>query len=152
MFDEELAVRISQNTLRIPSLDERPADVKMLATRFVEKYAVIYEKTCTLERDALNFLCTRHWPGNTNQIEKTMERAVKSAQMETITMSWLKGLLESAPEVNAGPVESLETLEKQQILRALKVHGSRDNAARMLGIGRATLYRKLKQYNISAPY
>jgi len=148
-FDEELAVRISHTTISIPALNERPADIVMFIRYFLEKYSRIYEKECGIDQAALSFLGSRFWPGNISQMERIIERIVKTTREETITMPWLGSWLASKPEPGVEAVESLEELEKRQIMKALGIYPNRDDVARVLGIGRATLYRKLKYYRIS---
>jgi len=149
LFDEELAIRIAQNTVRIPPLSERPGDIVVLARHFLDKFNRIYEKRCGITEEALKFLCSLQWEENSRQVEQTMERIVRASPGAVIDMCWLRNMPGLNPKTEPKAIESLETVERKQIEKALKSYPNRDDVARVLGIGRATLYRKLKEYGLN---
>jgi two-component system NtrC family response regulator/two-component system response regulator HydG len=149
-FREDLFYRLNVISIEIPPIRERREDIPLLVQHFIEKYTRLTgKKTTGLTPGALERIEAREWPGNVRELENVIERAVVLAQGDLITEA------DIAEEAGAEPPkpatipfrvgQSLADLEREAILRTLKaVGGDKDAAARILGIGVATLYRRLK--------
>ena len=155
-FREDLFYRISAFPIVIPPLRERREDIPPLARHFMKKYAERLNKPISgIANAAMRLLLQHDWPGNVRELENAIERAV---------------LLETAPVLQAGnlpprlspvipsghgrsaspAVLPLAEVERQALLHALEVAGNNvTRAASVLGIHRATLYRKLKKYGLA---
>lgn len=140
-FREDLFHRLSQLTIQVPPLRERPEDVEALARYFLEQVL----PGARISDSAMDCLRRRHWPGNVRELRNVITRAAVEAAGEVIRV---QDLGFSEPIVD--PVlegDNLDGLERAAILRVLgQVRGNRQRAADMLGISRRTLSRKLKQY------
>jgi two-component system response regulator HydG len=150
-FREDLFYRLNVIHVEIPPLRERREDIPLLVSHFIEKYnRLTGKKVQGIAPDALDLLQALDWPGNVRELENAIERAVVLATGDRITRAELAEIDEpKSPPVESIPFrvgQSLATLEREAILRTLKaVSGDKDAAARILGIGVATLYRRLKE-------
>lgn len=149
-FDEELGVRIAQNLIILPSLAERPGDIPLLARTFIEKYKAIYRKDCVPDPSFFQRLSRMPWKGGVAELERTIERVVRNSHGQCVDSSSLASLSPGSGSGSPSPDEviTLQECERRQILKALASFPNKDEAASALGIGRATLYRKLKEYGI----
>jgi DNA-binding NtrC family response regulator len=156
-FRTDLYYRINVITLHLPALRERREDIPLLVAHFLRKYAQQNQKEVrAIQRQALQRLQGYDWPGNVRELENVIERAVVLAQGPTITIAdlGLDILHEGAPAVSEDyfvlPAHAtLAQIEREAIVQALQRHaGNRQAAAHALDIGVATLYRKLKEYQI----
>ena len=168
-FRKDLYYRLSVVNLRIPPLRERKQDIPLLATHFLERMARETGTPHTLSDDALRTLVEYEWPGNVRELEHSIDRACTLSSGPVLHLGDLPTQLQNFHLQNrrpvvvaagsgqrqdrrAAPVMPLAQLEKQAILETLrKLNGDKLLAARLLGIGKTTLYRKLKEYGISAP-
>jgi len=157
-FRRDLYYRLAVVTLRLPPLRERKLDIPALVADFLARYGNRH----TLSPGALDALLAYDWPGNVRELQNCIERMVAmnsgpvlhTADLPTSLQSRLlaekaEALAASsaAPAPPPSPVITLEQTEKQAILQALQfTHGDQTLTARLLGIGRTTLYRKLKRY------
>lgn len=155
-FREDLYFRLNVLEIEVPPLRARGSDVLMLAQRFLQQAAKATNKTVTsIAADAAQKLLGYHWPGNVRELQNAMERAVALARFEQITVDDLPERIRdyqtSHVLVAANSPEELvplEEVEKRYILRVLDaVSGQRAKAARILGMDRKTLYRKLERWN-----
>jgi transcriptional regulator with PAS, ATPase and Fis domain len=156
-FRTDLYYRLNVITLHLPPLRDRREDIPLLVAHFLRKYAQQNHKEVTaIQQQALQCLQTYDWPGNVRELENIIERAVVLAQGSTIGMTELPAhLQEKEPEIVHGehfvlPAEAtLAEIERAAIAQALQRNaGNRQAAARALNIGVATLYRKLKAYQL----
>ena len=154
-FREDLYYRVNVVNIELPPLRERPEDIPLLAAHFLRKYAEQNQKEISaIQQDALRRLQAYAWPGNVRELENVIERAVVLTQTSTVEAEHLPPhLRDSDPvpipgECFALPIEAtLAEIERAAIEQALKrSDGHRQTAARMLDIGSATMYRKLKEY------
>jgi len=154
-FRRDLYFRLNVLTLRIPPLRERKSDIPLLLGTFLEKINHSTAMQHTIADDALRLMLNYDWPGNVRELENCIERACTTCSLPTIHVSDLPSQvrdsqLQAAPaEATADPaaITPLDELEKQAILHAIQVlDGDKLEAARRLGIGKTTLYRKLKEY------
>jgi DNA-binding NtrC family response regulator len=156
-FREDLYYRINVVNIELPPLRERLEDIPLLAAHFLRKYAEQNQKEISaIQQDALRRLQAYAWPGNIRELENVIERAVVLTQTSTVEVEHLPPhLRDSDPvpipsECFALPLEAtLAEIERAAIEQALKRSGGhRQTAARMLDIGSATMYRKLKEYGL----
>jgi DNA-binding NtrC family response regulator len=158
-FREDLYYRLGIIQLRIPPLRERKEDIDLLVTHFLNKYAAEYG-THEMTREAMDVLNAYDWPGNVRQLENAVHHALAMAppEAEELDVESLPHEVKSldvptiiAPAVVAAPspLLSMRQMEHQAIQRALEFTGSnRRQAAEILGIGEATLYRKIKEFGL----
>jgi len=159
-FREDLYYRLNVLSIRVPSLRDRPEDVLPLANEFLNELGAEmgvtpagFTETC-VER----LLC-HAWPGNVRELRNVVERAVLLARDEAISVEHM-GLENASPSTTSDdgsslvlPVRdrSLRNVERALIERVLvETEGNRSQAARLLGVNRATLYNKLRAYGLSA--
>ncbi|MGH9578772.1 MAG: sigma-54 interaction domain-containing protein, partial [Terriglobales bacterium] len=151
-FRKDLYFRLNVFKLRIPPLRERRQDIPVLADHFLERLARSTGSVKTLSDDALESLMAYHWPGNVRELENLIERAWALSAGPVLGAADFDGTLHAtrAPQADAGAnhgVVPLAELEMQAIFTALcQVGGNKLLAARLLGIGKTTLYRKLREY------
>ena len=155
-FRKDLYFRLNVVTVHLPSLRERRSDIPMLAHWFLDRYAP--GDSVQVTSTAMKCLMQYEWPGNVRELENCVERAVALGDRRIIDMNDLPPTIassESRVDAAAGPNPSglvstdLEDIERATIQRVFEqVKGDKVMAGKMLGISRATLYRKLKRYNI----
>jgi DNA-binding NtrC family response regulator len=149
-FREDLYYRLSSIQIRIPSLTERLEDIPLLTHFFLKRYNNAYGKTFSgLTRRAQLVLLRHRWPGNVRELENVISSACITARGEFIDVVDLPTQLQHSapsPEGEGWKQLSLDELCTLHILRVLEMcGGDRVQAARMLGIGRTTIYRYLNQ-------
>jgi len=147
---EDLYYRISTITLHLPPLRERLDDIIPLATSFLKRFAAQAGRNITgFTPGAMEKLRSYDWPGNVRQLQNQIQRAVLMTDSETIDASDLSITAETQPAEENGSLTLLEGMERQTILQMLKeTNGNKLETAKRLGIGRQTLYNKIKLYNI----
>jgi transcriptional regulator with GAF, ATPase, and Fis domain len=169
-FRQDLFYRLSVFPIKLPPLRDRPQDIHPLVIHFIEHYK---QKTgrfiSGISKDALQALITYDWPGNVRELENAVERAVIIASGRQIELEDLPDTIskialqerdrikvERAKAASEGRTtsfeitvpSSMEEIERQAIEATLEyTSGDKSHAARLLDIGRKTLYRKLEQYN-----
>ena len=171
-FRKDLYFRLSVVNLRIPPLRERRGDIPLLALHFLEKMQQETGVVRTFSEDTLLVLSEFDWPGNVRELENAIERACALSSGPVLHMGDLPTQLQdfrmhsipqrddaSFVEGNAdesrlnggdGTIVSIAEMERNAILGTIKqLNGDKLMAARLLGIGKTTLYRKLKEYGIS---
>jgi len=162
-FRKDLYFRLNVVNVKVPSLRERRSDVSLLAAHFLERRRRETGVLYTLSDDVLRVLSSYDWPGNVRELENTIERACALSsgpvlhlgdmptQLQEHRMHWQTAA--EAPREEAVSMDSsiltIAEMEKQAILNTLRqLNGDKLTAARLLGIGKTTLYRKLKEYGI----
>jgi len=169
-FRQDLFYRLSVFPIKLPPLRERPEDIHPLVIHFIEHYK---QKTgrfiSGISKDALQALITYEWAGNVRELENAIERAViiasgRQIELEDLPEAISKIALEARDRIKVERAKaasegrtttfevtvpsSMEEIERQAIEATLDyTEGDKSHAARALGIGRKTLYRKLEQYN-----
>ncbi|MEW6416349.1 MAG: sigma-54 dependent transcriptional regulator [Pseudomonadota bacterium] len=152
----DLYFRLNVVTLSLPPLRERRDDIPLLAYFLLRKFAVTMDRPVEdISPEAMQRLTEYDYPGNVRELSNFIERGVALAQGTTLDVEHLPQHLGKltvrvfAPELAAAPA-TLEAQEKAHILQALKLAGgNRSEAARMLGIDRVSLWRKLKKYGVN---
>ncbi len=150
-FRQDLFFRLNVVQIKIPPLRERKSDIPLLVNSFLEKFSEPNGHVRTISEDAMARLIAYDWPGNVRELENAIERAVALGSGPILHVGDLPsnlhyGARDRLPQTDE--VLPLEELERRAILRALReASGDKLAAARLLGIGKTTLYRKLKQYD-----
>ncbi|MAE65916.1 MAG: sigma-54-dependent Fis family transcriptional regulator [Phycisphaeraceae bacterium] len=155
-FREDLFFRIKGVELVIPPLRERREDIPLLTRHYVKSFAEQHGRPVpSISEDAQHILMQYDWPGNVRELINVVQSMVVIADSDELTARQIPPQIRAASgESDEGRIEStagmsLEQLEKQAIREALRRHGgNREAAARDLGIGERTLYRKLKEYGL----
>lgn len=171
-FREDLYYRLNVLTLNIPPLRERGEDIILIAESYIKKYGERYKKSLMLTKDAGQELLFYPWKGNVRQLRNFCERLVIVADDITISGEEIRTQLkatEMASFDNAKltsdfreeesdscfskklhDIDNIEDAERISIINALrKTGGKREKAAALLGISKSTLWRKMKEYQIS---
>jgi len=154
-FRKDLYFRLNVVTVHLPPLRERRPDIPMLVHWFLDRYAP--GATIQVTSAAMKCLLQYDWPGNVRELENCVERALALGDRAMIDLGDLPTSIASGPR-DSVPAEAprlsstdLEDIERATIQRVFEeVKGDKTLAGKMLGISRATLYRKLKRYNISS--
>jgi two-component system response regulator HydG len=172
-FREDLYYRLNVVHLRVPPLRERPEDIPVLARMFLDRFSDRFHTgPLKVPPGFFERLLAWPWPGNVRELENTLESLVALSNEGELDLGLLPELEPSAaPEagtqaaeptakepgrgegvVGVGLKERVEAYERGLILDALRLSGSnRSEAARRLGIGRATLHDKLRKYGLEVP-
>jgi DNA-binding NtrC family response regulator len=151
-FRQDLYFRLNVVQIKLPALRERKSDIPLLVTAFLEKFSDPQLPAWSISEDAMRRLIAYDWPGNVRELENAIERAVALGNGPIVEGADLPPNLqypttERVPE--SDELLPLEELERRAILRTLRqTSGDKLAAARILGIGKTTLYRKLKQYHM----
>jgi two-component system response regulator AtoC len=161
-FRKDLYFRLNVVTIALPPLRERRSDIPILAAFFLERLAP--GRGVQVSGNAMKALLAYDWPGNVRELENCLERAVALGDQRILEVNDLPPSIAQA-EIQAEPLDArefsgrppdlratdLEDIERATIERVFsQVNGDKALAGKMLGISRATLYRKLKRYHIGA--
>ena len=163
-FREDLFYRLNVVHIELPTLSERTADIPLLASHFLKKYAgqrVAQKPIKGITQAVMRRFYNYGWQGNVRELENVIERAVILCAGEYIDLTDLPGEfsaqtgvsldLTEIPE-NAGLYETLALVEKEMIVRALQVSDYvQTRAAEKLKIGKSGLNQKIKKYNLDLP-
>jgi two-component system, NtrC family, response regulator AtoC len=156
-FRKDLYFRLNVVTVHLPPLRDRRSDIPVLVHHFLDRYAKASQIQVT--PPAMKSLLQYEWPGNVRELENCIARAVTLGDGKTIDVSDLPPAIRAepaepgsagVPEASSLSTTALAEMERMTILRVFEqAHGDKALAGKMLGISRATLYRKLKRYNIA---
>ena len=157
VFREDLYFRIKGVTIQVPPLRERREDIPLLVHYFLQQSAEKYGKPIEgIEPEAQQVLMSYGWPGNVRQLKNVVEQMVVLSPGAKLTADSLPA--DIRPAVGGGEGLggmnnlvgiSIEQAERELIRNTLKlVSGNREQAAKILGIGERTLYRKIKEYGL----
>jgi two-component system response regulator HydG len=155
-FREDLFYRLNVIPIVLPPLRERREDILVLAEHFLARLGAKHGRRLRLGADAADCLLRYAWPGNIRELENALERAAALAEHETIGAGDLPAHIAAGITLGAAPAlppqRSLADREKAHILETLERCGwNHSRAAEALGIGRTTLWRKLKDYGLDGP-
>ena len=154
-FREDLLYRLNGKKIRIPPLRERSEDIALLAKHFLEQDRI---RKKTLTPEAIDLMKQYSWPGNVRELKRFCEQLCLTAPLPLIREEDVRPLLSPTPlaanfsqnyDLQSGLVKALEQTEKKMIEQALKQFSDIDEAARVLQISRSSLYKKIKDYNIT---
>jgi transcriptional regulator with PAS, ATPase and Fis domain len=151
-FREDLYYRLNVFTVRIPPLRERADDVELLGSFFLNKYNRAFRKQVEgISEEVLGLLNAYHFPGNVRELENVIERAVIVCDGGLVLPRHLPERfrrLEAAASRTRTDFVSLAELERGYIRQVLEATGgNKSETAKILGINRASLWRKLKRYD-----
>jgi two-component system response regulator AtoC len=156
-FRKDLYFRLNVVTVHLPALRDRRSDIPMLVHHFLDRYAK--GSPLQVTPAAMKSLLHYDWPGNVRELENCVARAVTLGDRQTMDVIDLPPAIRSEqPDSFTGSVQdaaslsttALAEMERMTILRVFEqANGDKALAGKMLGISRATLYRKLKRYNIA---
>lgn len=159
-FRQDLFYRLNVIPIMVPSLRQRRADIELTTNYMIDKWCTKLGKLKPkVSVDFMNMLMAHHWPGNVRELENAIEYAVNVCDEETLSTHHLPKRIWQAqalaePEVTQTymDIKTIETLEKEAIINAIQIYSSRSDTmgkvAEVLGLSRATLYRKIKQYDL----
>jgi len=149
-FREDLYYRLNVIQIEIPPLRERPQDLEALAMQLLVFYGRTHHRTFTgIAEEAMQAMRRHSWPGNLRELRNVIERASILCQADRIGAEHLPGTFSGADAKPAlGNMVSLEKIEEEHIRRVLAASKSLQEAADILGIDQATLWRRRKQYGI----
>ena len=152
-FRQDLIYRINTVEIVLPPLKERASDIPLLTKFYFEMYCDKYQRQgITLSGEAEDKLLQYSWPGNIRELQHTLERAVIMAEGGKVKANDLSIQLipdSVAPQTMLPQDYNLEEVEKIAIKNAIQKHnGNLSKAAKELGLGRTTLYRKMNKYEL----
>jgi two-component system response regulator HydG len=165
-FRKDLFYRLNVVNLRLPPLRDRREDIPLLAAHFLDHISREHGTKFTLSDEALRTMMRHDWPGNVRELENSIERACALSsgpilhlgdlptQLQQQGLEARRSTVAGEPETEGGATQltTLADLERQAILGAIRtLNGDKLQAAKLLGIGKTTLYRKLKEYGIADP-
>lgn len=156
-FRQDLYYRLNVVSLHIPPLRERMEDIVELTMHFIKKFNMEFGLNVgDMEKDVWDLFHSYNWPGNVRELENIIERAFNMVDSDLISLSYLPQYMQ---KLGKGPRRSpadkglpalLDQVEKEAIIETLaSTGGNKMQAARSLGISRAWLYKKMKQYGIN---
>ncbi len=153
-FRKDLYFRLNVVTVHLPSLRERRSDIPQLAHCFLDRYAA--GENVQIAPAAMKAFLQYDWPGNVRELENCIARAVALGDHQAIELADLPPAIRGTRDTETSPEDATELsttaladLERMTILRVFEqAGGDKVVAGKMLGISRATLYRRLKRYNI----
>jgi transcriptional regulator with PAS, ATPase and Fis domain len=151
-FRKDLYYRLNVIHLAIPPLRDRQEDIPLLALHFLDKFCLENNRaTMGISPEAMAALKSYYWPGNVRELQNVVERAVALCQGNMVDPADLPDeVRRHSPEDDRIVIPvgaSMEEIERRAILQTLKrTEGDKELTARLLGIGLATLYRRLKGY------
>ena len=154
-FNSHLYYRFGVFNIKIPPLRERKEDIPVLAERFLARLSPNKTPVITVDENAMRILCRYPWPGNVREFEMVLERAVHLGQGNVIDLIDLPEQVRNGRVLNTHspktePVLTRAEAEREAILRAgWACQGHVTEMAEQLGIGRTTLWRKMKRLNIA---
>jgi len=150
-FRKELYFRLDVVAIKLPPLRERKSDIPLLVHFFLERHDSGDGHTTGISSEAMSRLMSYDWPGNVRELDNCVQRALAlgsgaNIQVRDLPTNLLHHGNAAAEEQGVPP---LREQERRAILQALEsTHGDRIRAAKMLGIGKTTIYRKIKEYGL----
>jgi len=160
-FRRDLYYRLNVVKLHLPPLRDRREDIPLLAAHFLERNSREFGRAFRLSPETLGYLVEYPWPGNVRELANAVDRACNFCSGEVIELgdmstiikdAWMHAQVVKRPapaDTGLPTVETLAEMERRAILTTLEqVNGDKLLAARLLDIGKTTLYRKLKEYGV----
>jgi two-component system response regulator HydG len=164
-FRKDLFYRLNVVNLRLPALRDRREDIPLLVAHFLNRIHRAHPGRFSIHHDALRAMVQYDWPGNVRELENAVEHGVTMAsggeiqigdlptQLQQQALAGLHAAMLAGKDEQVAPSHEIVPLavkERDAIFDAIRVtHGDKLEAARLLGIGKTTLYRKLKEYGVT---
>ncbi len=148
---KDLYFRLNVVSIKMPPLRERKSDIPTLVHYFIEKYQGEEGRVIEIAYEAMTRLMNYNWPGNVRELENCIQRALVLGTGSVIQARDLPSnvLYQVGPPPEGPEISPLAELERRAILQALRTTGGdRLRAAKLLGIGKTTIYRKLKEFGL----
>ena len=151
-FRQDLFYRLNVITIHLPPLTDRDGDILLLANHFLAQKSQAMKKDIRgIEREAMDLLCQYSWPGNVRELENVVERAVALENGPSILVAdlpeYIRNLSIETYRHNPSAIPTLEEQEKNYLQWVLKkCEGNKTKAAKLMGIDRVSLWRKMKRY------
>lgn len=149
-FRKDLFYRLNSFIISLPPLRERKEDIEELAYFFLKNSDKLKKNVTNISKEFMDILKSYSWPGNIREMKNVIERAIILSDTDTLTPNLLpKEFFEGSNKLDLSDSLSLEQLEKKYILQVYnETKQNKTLTAKKLGIGSATLYRKLKEYGV----
>jgi transcriptional regulator with PAS, ATPase and Fis domain len=153
-FRQDLFYRLNVITIKLPSLAERHGDIPLLTYHFLSQKSKDMNKDIqNISQESMELLCQYGWPGNIRELENVIERAVALANGPEITAShlpeYISNLSIETYRRDDSNLPTLEDQEKNYIKWVLdKCEGNKTQAAKIMGIDRVSLWRKIKRFEL----
>jgi PAS domain S-box-containing protein len=150
LFRDDLFYRLNVMEVRLPPLRERKEDIPLLVDHFLKKFNERFQKKIvSVSSDVHKVFDEYSWPGNVRELEHALERAFITCSQPTITVDHLPAELMDFPEDEPFAGKETAVSDREAVLAALRrAGGNKAKAARLLGISRQTIYRKIEEYRI----
>lgn len=149
-FRQDLYSRLNVVQINLPNLREHKGDIPLLVAHFLDKFSDPLHVVRAISDDALRRLMTYDWPGNVRELENAIECAVALSSDTVLTVGDLASVpcrASASRDSDSDELVTLQEIKRRAVLRAVqKTAGDKLAAARLLGIGKTTLYRKFKDY------
>ncbi len=148
---KDLYFRLNVVSIKIPPLRERKGDIPSLVQDFIDRHSGSEGRITGISYDAIRRIMNYNWPGNVRELENCIQRALVLGTGPLIQVKDLPSsvLYQAQEDAGGGEVLALKDLERQAIMQALEVTGGdRHKAAKKLGIGKTTIYRKIKEFGL----
>lgn len=156
-FRQDLFFRLNVTPIKIPPLRERKEDIPLLVKHFTKKISHQMNKHIEdIHPEVIDIMCKYNWPGNVRELQNILQQAINLCDSKLLALEHLPDSIKNVPTITSTlystkALKSLEELEAEAIYKTLKVFkGNVTKTAKILGIGRNTLYRKIKKYGINA--
>jgi len=148
-FREDLLFRLNTVEIHLPALRERREDIPLLTAHFLQRHVERYRKPLGgLESAAMQALLEHTWPGNVRELDHVVERAVLMADGDAVRLGDL-GMDRSRTGAPSFEEMTLDEAERELIRRALtRCGGNVTEAAKLLGVSRSALYRRMQRYGL----
>jgi transcriptional regulator with PAS, ATPase and Fis domain len=155
-FRSDLMYRLEVMRIDIPPLRQRPGDIRPLVEYYWDLSCQRFQKSVQLSGEALRMLEAYGWPGNVRELENVVQRLILCASKPVTEPDDLPATIRHGPSDDSldasrwNLASAIAQVERQTLSQALQhVHGNRLEAARLVGLSRASFYRKLKEYGIT---
>jgi len=151
-FREDLYYRLNVVTLKLPSLDERPEDIALLADHFLKRLAPRYgREKAAFSPEALELLVKAKWPGNVRQLYNVVEQSIALCPTEIIPQAFVEQAIQVEMHEMTSFEDARRRFERDYLTRILKLtHGSVTQAARLARRNRTEFYKLLQRHGIEA--
>jgi transcriptional regulator with PAS, ATPase and Fis domain len=146
-FRQDLYFRLNVLQVELPALRDRKADIPLLVAHFLKKFSEPHQPVHQISSDAVRYLMDYDWPGNVRELENAIECAVALASENVLTVDDMVSVAVCVPAPEIPALVPMAELKRLAILNAIREsRGDKQAAARILHMGKTTLYRNFKKY------